>query len=76
MPRITTHRKQCSNPEYNSVEDYFKSATTIPFLDHLTSDLSDRFDSHTKQAALVQKLLPMRITSESSVCNNRDAVAL
>ena len=37
---------------------------TIPFLDHIISNLSYRFDAHMKQAATIQKLIPIYITEE------------
>ena len=61
----------CSNTEFSSVEDYFKKTVTIPFLDHLISNLSYRFDTHTKQAALIQKLI---ITEDLGVCHITEAV--
>ena len=46
---------------------------TIPFLDHLISDLLSRFDVHTKRAASLQGLLPTRITPDSSVQDIQEA---
>ena len=55
-PRISCHR------EHDSVADYFKKAITIPFLDHLVSDISARITAHSKTAASIQELLPKSIT--------------
>ena len=71
---MSQRQQHCPNPESGSVEDYFKYTVTIPFLDHLISDLSSRFDVHTKRAASLQGLLPTRITPSSSVCDIQDAV--
>ena len=46
----------------------------IPFLDHLISELSSRFDAHTKKVSMIQGLLPVRVTSESSVLHIQEAV--
>ena len=46
----------------------------IPFLDHLISNLSYRFDAHMKQAAGIQRLIPTNITEELATCNIREAV--
>jgi hypothetical protein len=46
----------------------------IPFLDHLINELSSRFDVHIKRAATIQRLLPERITSNSSVDDIQEAV--
>ena len=51
LPRISSRQQHRSNPEHNSVEDYFKKSNAIPFLDHLVSDISTRFTMHNKTAA-------------------------
>ena len=58
-----------SNTEFTSIEDYFKKTVTIPFLDHIISNLSYRFDAHMKQAATIQKLIPIYITEELTLNN-------
>ena len=73
MPHVTQRQQHHPNPESNSVKDYFKHTVTIPFLDHLISDLSSRFDLHTNRAASLQGLLPTRITWNSSVQDIQEA---
>ena len=73
MPRVAQRQQHRPNPESHSVEDYFKYTVAIPFLDHLISDLSSRFDLHTKRAASLQGLLPTRITPDSSVQDIQEA---
>ncbi len=51
VPRISQHQRCCSNPEHNSVENYFKKTVCIPFLDYLIADITSRFSTHTEQAA-------------------------
>lgn len=46
----------------------------IPFLDHLITELTSRFDAHAKKASMIQGLLPVRITSESSVLDIEEAI--
>lgn len=75
MPRITQIQRHRSNAESDSVEEYFKRSVVIPFLDHLISDLSSRFDKHAKQVASLQGLLPTKITSASSMQDIEQAVA-
>ena len=65
VPRISQRQRHHSNPEYTSVEDYFKKTISIPFLDHLIADITSRFTNHTKQAATLQGLLPHNITPSS-----------
>ena len=74
MPRVSKHQHHRSNPPIDSVEEYFKVTIVIPFLDYLISDLSNRFDSYAKTSASLQGLLPVKITSESSLCDIKQAV--
>ena len=53
MPCISQKQQHRANQPYQSVEEYFRHSVTIPFLDHLISELSLRFVEHTKKAALV-----------------------
>ena len=46
MPRVSQRQGHRSNPESDSAEQYFKRTIAIPFVDHLISDLSSRFDAH------------------------------
>ena len=52
IPRISRHQQHRANHETHSTEEYFKVSVVIPFLDHLISELSIRFDDHTKQVTL------------------------
>ena len=56
MPCINSRQMPCSNPEYTFVVDYDKRAVVIPLLDHLITELTSRFDAHTKKAAMIQGL--------------------
>ena len=70
-PRVSLRQQHCSD----SVEEYFKVTVTIPFLDHLLSDLTNRFATHVKQSASIEKLLPVNINPESTVDGFEQAVA-
>ena len=74
MPRISHRQMHRSNPEYSSVEEYYKRVVVIPFLDHLISELTSRFDAHAKKASMIQGLLPMRLSSQSSTVDIEEAV--
>ena len=67
----------CSNPECTSVEEYYvyKCIVVIPLLDHLITEVTSRFDVHTKKAAMIQGLLPVQLSLESSVQNIQEAIA-
>ena len=74
MPRISKKQAHRANIEFHSVEDYFKKAVVIPFLDHLTSNLSSRFDAHVKQAALIQNLIPSKVTEKLKLIDIAEGV--
>ena len=57
------------------MEEYFKVAVDIPFLDHLLSDLTSQFAAHVKQSASIQKLLPFNINAGSTVDGFQQAVS-
>ena len=61
------HQGHRANPEYISIEDYFKKTVTIPFLDHLISDITSGFTSHSKHAASLQNLVPSNISADTSI---------
>ena len=73
-PRISRHQQHRSNQQTDSVEEYFKVSIVIPFIDHLISELSCRFDAHTKQSASLQHLIPHRITQSTSYADIDEAV--
>lgn len=75
IPRISRHQQYRPNYESQSVEEYFRVSIVIPFLDHLISELSIRFDNHTKQAALLQHLLPSRIIETSTANDIEQAIS-
>ena len=77
MPHINSCQMHCSNPECTSVEEYYvyKCIVVIPLLDHLITEFTSRFDAHTKKAAMIQGLLPVRLSLESSVQNIQEAIA-
>ena len=74
MPRVSGRLQHRPNPPSNSVEEYFKLSVTIPFLDHMLSDLTSRFAAHVKQSASIQRLLPTNIKPDSSVDDIKEAV--
>ena len=74
IPRISRHQQHRPNYESLSVKEYFKVSIVIQFLDHLICELSIRFDNHTKQASLLQHLLPSRITETSTANDIEQAI--
>ena len=74
MPCISQRQVHRLNIKFNSIKDYFKTTVIIPFLDHIISNLSYRFDTHMKKAALIQKLIFFNITEKLDVCDITGAV--
>ena len=66
-PSVIEQQQHRANPEFSSAEDYFKKTLTISFLDYLISDLSSRFNEHTKCAASFEKILPSNISNSSTL---------
>ena len=74
MPRTVKCQQHRSNPENSSVADHMKKSVAILFLDHLISDISSRFSTHSKQAASLQGLLPGNITVNTSIVDLNEAI--
>ena len=74
IPRISLHQQHRGNYETHSTEECFEVSVVIPFLDHLISELSIRFDDHTEQATLLQHLLPSEIMETSNPNDIEQAV--
>ncbi len=74
MPRTVRCQQRRSNPESSSVADHMKKKVAIPFLDHLISDISSRFSTHSKQAASLQGLLPVNIRVNTTIVDLNEAI--
>ena len=74
MPQTVRCQQHRLNPESSSVADHMKKSVAIPFLDHLISDISSRFFTHSKQAASLQGLLPLNITVNTSIVDLDEAI--
>lgn len=74
MPRVNRRQQNRLNPEFTSVEDYYKKTVTIPFLDHLIADITSRFNVHSKQAASLKKNLPSKIDENSLLTDLQEAI--
>ena len=70
MPQTVRCQQHRSNPESSLVADHMKKSVAIPFLDHLISDVSSRFSTHSKQAGL----LPVNITVNTSIVDLNEAI--
>ena len=75
MPRKIQRQQHHYNPEYSSAQEYYKRTIAIPFLDHLITELSSRFEAHAKQAASLQSLFPAMIKPCSSMTDIEQAIS-
>ena len=62
------------NPEFTSIEDYYKKTVTMPFLYHLIADITLRFNAHSKKAASLKKCLASKISDKSSLTDLQEAI--
>ena len=67
MLRVSGCQHHRSNPEFTSVEEYFKKTVAIPFLDHLISDISSLFSEHSLHVASLQNLVPVKMSNETDL---------
>lgn len=62
-PRIVQRQTTRANAPAESVEDYFRINVFNTFLDHLTTQLEDRFSEHAKSIMCLSLLLPCNISN-------------
>lgn len=68
-----------ANPDNNSPSDFYRLTITIPILDHLKSQLEDRFDDSSISSRLLMefiKLLPSEIFKNKSQVGRHDIATL
>ena len=73
-PRMTQQQLHRMNVQGSYAAEYLKQTITIPFLDHLITDLTSRFAKHVQKVAFLQGLLPRSISPASSVENIQEAI--
>ena len=66
MPRLSSRQRHRANPLATSPTEYFKLVVTIPLLDHLITELNQRFSEHNEKAIEVLTLLPPTVCSMTS----------
>ncbi len=68
MPRIGRRQKHRANTSASTPKEYYHRTVTVPFIDHLLSELSNRFDQSKDKAACGLALIPsiMAADPESS----------
>ena len=64
IPRRCGRQRNRSNVPAETAEEYFKRTVIIPFLDHLLTQLSDRFSSDENQVVLGLSLVPTVMASD------------
>ena len=62
MPRTTSHQKHRSNPPAATPKEYYSHTISIPMLDHLNSQLMERFsDTSSSHISEFLSLLPSQL---------------
>ena len=64
-PRVTKRKQHRTNPEASSVEEYYRRAVVIPFIDHIIQSLEHRFSPCSLIASSLLGIVP-------SVCCTRE----
>ena len=72
IPRTALRQIHRSNHPADSVSEYFKCSISIPILDYLISQMTDRFDPHSQKAVRVLKLIPTTIVSSGNLIVSDD----
>lgn len=62
-PRTAARQTNRSNVSADSPEEYFRRTIYIPFVDHVISDLHDRFDDHKRGIFCLSAIVPERVSS-------------
>jgi len=60
LPRFACRQTHRSNVSANSSEEYCNSNIFLPFLDHIRTQLSDRFQKHKTLISSLQKIIPSK----------------
>ena len=66
VPRMASKLKHRSNPEHDSIPQYWKRALYFPFIDHVINELQSRLVIPSPFFE-IEKFLPQRITSSSDL---------
>ena len=69
-PRITKCQQHRTNPEASSVEEYYRRAVVIPFIDHIIQSLEDRFSPSSLIASRLLGIVPS-VCCTREVCVNK-----
>ena len=63
LPRICSRQSYRSNIPADSPSDYYRRLISIPFIDHLLSEMHSRFSSHQQTALLGLSVVPSVIVT-------------
>ena len=65
LPRICSRQRHRSNVPADSPQEYYRRTVSVPFLDHLCSQMEERFSSTQQRAYMGLSLVPDTIRSDS-----------
>lgn len=63
-PRVTSRQKHRSNVPATSMDEYFRLALFLPFIDNFLVQHKDRFNNHERTLELPSALLPKNVAEE------------
>ena len=75
IPRRYCRQTQRSNVEAESAEVYYRRSLTVPFIDHLRTELEERFSSNARIATLGLCLIPSVIMKKEDWKKNAENLA-
>lgn len=76
MPRVAARQRNRPNVHATSVEEYFRIAVFLPFMDHLGTQLDVRFVNHRRTLRSLSSLLPQNIRQAESAPKAEEFSAL
>jgi len=76
IPRRVCHQAHHVDTPSSSPDEYYKHAVTIPFLDHLLSEMKNRFDENCIKMSKIMKLMPSNVFASLTVNDLEDFLSV
>ena len=64
LPRITSTQTKRDNVSAKNPEEYYKRVMFLPFFDHLSTQLEERFTNHADLIFFLKVVLPNKCQSD------------
>ena len=66
MPKTAKHPQHRANAQAPTAEECLECSVLVPFLDHVISDLGNRFTKHVEKACRLEGILPENLSTDST----------